>query len=350
MKKLFEYLRKDLIDGDIGMEIETEGEDLQIPPPQIWATEDDGSLRGAFPIQRAEYVLRKPLPYKGVEKALNVLNKTQAAAKLNFSFRTSCHVHMNVLNLNEVQITNTIYTYLLLEPVLFEYCGKERQGNRFCLRLSDAEFLMEYVREHIKKGFAFSTGIGGDAVRYAAINLAAIGRYGSLEFRGMRGTMDPQILLPWVRVLLNIRSFAEKSKDPLEIRDIVEKIGPQAFMEKIFGEDAPLFIKDDSVQKFASAYSLSYDIPLEYSLHITKAERLKELRKEIAGIEVKNGMSKEDYNKVRDFAIEHNDQELYQKLRVVTRFGQQAKQVFARPLMIFDEVGADEVHPEPDML
>jgi len=49
-----------------------------------------------------------------------------------------------------------------------------------------------------------------NAAKYAAINMSCLGRFGSIEFRSMRGTVDDAVLLPWFEVLVNLREYARK--------------------------------------------------------------------------------------------------------------------------------------------
>lgn len=260
MKKLFEHLGIAPKNGEIGIEIECEGKNLKIPSEEYWITEDDGSLRGAFPGGRAEYVLNGVFKYEDVIKAIEHLNETQEESTLNFSFRTSTHVHLNVCDCTENEIENIIYTYFLLENVFLQYCGAVRIGNRFCLRLADAEHLITYVNHFFKNGFEAVNIFSKEHIKYAALNLAALPHYGSLEFRGMRGTMDPEILLPWIRAILSIKKYAKGRKTVANIHDDFTNMHGKKFIQNILGEDAKYFIDDNFNSNIAEAYSISYDL------------------------------------------------------------------------------------------
>ena len=217
MKKLHEAMGVPLKKGLLGVEIECEGANLQIPSEQFWNTEADGSLRGRFPSESAEYVLKGPQSVEFTKKALIHLNEIQKDAQLKFSFRTSVHVHCNMQDATEDQILNTMYTYFLIENTLLRYCGDVRIGNRFCLRLGDAEELLVYIKHFIIHGFDGLRQIDENRVRYAALNMASLRKYGSLEFRGMRGTMDPEVLFPWIDAIANLKKYAMSKKDIVEI-------------------------------------------------------------------------------------------------------------------------------------
>jgi len=264
VKKVYEILalNKPIV-GQWGIEIEAEGEGMKATESKWWRSEDDGSLRGRFPGSRHEWVLKKPIDLEKVEQSLLDLVKEQHAAKINFSFRTSVHVHMNVQELTFAQVANVLYTYLLLEEPLINYCGESRRGNRFCLRLRDAEGLMAHILNLIDIGEKGLVKIKQDNIRYAAINLEAIKKYGSIEFRGMRGTMDVHTILTWVNLLNSIKQFAVAMEDVEAIHDMFRKLGAKEFMKKVFGP-----LTKELVGEFERdinySYSLSLDLPYAY--------------------------------------------------------------------------------------
>jgi hypothetical protein len=174
MQKLHELLGKAPLQGDVGLEIECEGVGFKKVDNDFWRCEDDGSLRGVYPSTRIEYVLRKPIPVDQVKAAVINLKAALPNAVPEFSFRTSVHVHVNVLELTEAQLLTFIYTYLLLEEPLMSLCGKERKGNRFCLRYQDADGMSGVLSQVFSKGVNSLGNYGEGDIRYAAMNLAAI--------------------------------------------------------------------------------------------------------------------------------------------------------------------------------
>ena len=268
MKKLFELLNlRKQQDGDFGVEIECEGEALGVPNPDVWSTVDDGSLRGIFPHGRAEWVFAKPLSLHQSIKEVHQLRvfQDQAGAKLDFSFRTSVHVHMNVQRLTFDQYLNTVYTYLLLENVLVRYCGNERIGNRFCLRTQDAEGMSDILSQLFKQGPAVLKGITNENAKYASINLAATCAYGSLEFRAMQGNLEAPYISTWLRALYNLRDFAMKQGNPQNIHDLFVRCEPSEFMEMVLGDEYNSFSYEDEVNDMRQAFSITLDLPYAYS-------------------------------------------------------------------------------------
>ena len=264
MRKLYELLgRAEPVKGTFGIEIEAEGKGMKAVNNEFWMSEDDGSLRGRFPDTRIEWVLNKPITLDKVVPALKGLAEAQKGAKLNFSFRTSVHVHVNMHELTHPQVLNVIYTYLLLEEPLLTYCGEARKGNRFCLRLQDAEGLMDDLRKVFFGGEGALFNIAPNGIRYASINLEALKKYGSMEFRGMRGTLDVNIISTWVEILNKIREYAMNVEDVEAIHQEFRDLGANAFVKKVMGKYTKV-LGDDFEHDLNLAYSLSLDLPYTY--------------------------------------------------------------------------------------
>lgn len=248
------------LEGDVGLEIEVEGALPEIRGDKYWKTVPDGSLRNGL-----EYIYRRPLPVSKVEDSILSLNKSlkEVRAKVEFSFRTSVHVHVNCLEMEYQHVLNYIYIYLLLESLLVEYCGEGRKCNRFCLRLEDADGSIELLTPLFR-----STGtktalrsVANDQLRYASINVQALSKFGSLEFRAMRGTLDAKVLVPWVETLVHLRQYATSFKDTKEIFNHIEAIGFREFFVQAIGKHYKLFDKKDAEYIIARGQSLSIEIP-----------------------------------------------------------------------------------------
>lgn len=265
MKKVFQTLGlAKAIEGLFGIEIEAEGKGMQLVDNKFWRTEDDGSLRGDYPESRAEFVLKHPITGDKVKPALVSLEKALEGAVFDFSFRTSVHVHVNVQELTHTQLLNFIYTYLLLEEPLMTYCGKERKGNRFCLRLADAEGMLGTLKKLFYDGSESIRDFRGDDIRYSAINIAALQKYGSLEFRAMRGNLEVDTICTWVEALGKIREYAITVKDPQEVLKEFQNMEPKEFLKSVLGGVSKFFIYPRMVKDMQRSLSLSIDLPYSY--------------------------------------------------------------------------------------
>lgn len=263
------------IDGLFGIEIEAEGHGMHEVKNKFWQTEHDGSLRGNYPETCAEFVLKKPVTRENVVPALESLKNALEGAVFDFSYRCSVHVHVNVQELTHTQVLNLIYTYLLLEEPLMNYCGKSRKANRFCLRLVDAEGVLATMSKLFRGNAQSVLEFNGDAVRYSALNLAALQKYGSLEFRAMRGNMDTQVIKTWTEALFHLRRFALEQANPKAILALFEKLGPKGFMQEVLQEQYDAFTYPRMVKEIQRSFSLSLDLPYEFKeVAVPKAEKI----------------------------------------------------------------------------
>jgi hypothetical protein len=287
MTKLHEVLGKPLINSDLGIEIECEGAYMKAIDSAFWKTEDDGSLRGEYPHSRAEFVLKKPIPKKYVEAALDDLINNQKEAKFKFSFRTSTHVHVNCLGLTLDEFAAFAYLYLMFEDVFIRYCGEERRGNRFCLRVQDAEQQQDALFSLLKEGWAAAQYINQDSYRYSAMNLAALPKYGSVEFRSMRGTMDKEVLLNWTSALISLRDAAVALKDPIQVHRGLAKTSPKQFFIDCVGKSADAFLYDGMEEDIVRCVSLNIEVPFLWRDNNHEEEKIKPDEREGGIIEVR---------------------------------------------------------------
>lgn len=247
--------------GLIGMEVEVEGNNLPQEIPSYWKVETDNSLRG----EAKEYILKRPFDPKSVSKAIDILVKATANSELHFSHRTSVHVHINVCSLTRNQLINFLFISYFFDKTLSRFGGREIKGNRFALRISDAEGQLQlFSKLACKKESWIVPDI--QSGKYAAINLAPVRKYGSVEFRSMRGTLDPVVLKNWVSMIVALYNFSLKFSTIKEmmygfIDNEIE------FTKKVFGTLADNFSQEHIVNDLRFNYSLLLDIMfgVEYS-------------------------------------------------------------------------------------
>jgi hypothetical protein len=286
MKKLSELLVLKPQAGTFGVEIECEGENLSPVDNSTWRTEDDGSLRGAFPRSRCEWVLVKPLPLGKALTAVSSLARKQEkdGATPDFSFRTSVHIHVNVQEMTQDQYFNFIYAYLLLEEPMLRFCGAARKANRFCLSMNDGEGLLDYLSYIFQNGVGSLGHINENDVRYAAMNIAATRKYGSLEFRGMRGTLDVDVLSTWILALNSIREYAMEHKNVHAIHDEFVKHSPTQFMRNVLKDMSPDFEYDGMEGDLRNNFSVTLELIYAYKPVKEAAVGFVEVEKEVFAV------------------------------------------------------------------
>lgn len=232
---------RSLSEGDVGIEIEVEGKRLPYDKVKrkYWRVESDGSLRGEGIDTACEFVLAEPMSLVKAKEALSHLDEAYAAnkSKVNDSPRAGVHVHVNCQRLTLLELYNFITAYLIFENCLVSFCGPDREGNLFCLRAKDAEYLIYSLCRALETG-DYRRTLSTDELRYASMNVRALGCYGSLEFRAMRGTRDMDRIALWAEMLVNLRDSAAKFQNPVEMIMESSEGGFEALAEKLFGENA----------------------------------------------------------------------------------------------------------------
>lgn len=219
-------------EGVLGVEIEVEGDRL---PAEIdgWRTEHDGSLRGPS----AEYVFNSPKSYDGSRKALEVFDNTLKAnnSTINDSIRAGIHVHLNVQKLTLLQLITLITAYFTVENVITKLCGVGREGNLFCLRGKDAEYQIEAIVDGVVNNRLRS--ICNDNIRYSALNIISLRKFGSIEFRAMRTTSNIDHIWNWCRIVHNFLRTVELFETPYSVISTFSERGYVEFMRYLFPDD-----------------------------------------------------------------------------------------------------------------
>lgn len=241
-----EHIKQTLApEGHVGIEIEVEAHE---PLPQTkkkpWKYKGEGSLR----LYGMEYFTDGPIlcdenKFPSIKYLTDLLGKRKLVEN---SPRTSLHVHVNVSQYTPVQVWNAAVAYWLFENLLVKFCGpKTREGNLFCLRLTDAEAILRFVSDDIKISGGFSN-LHADVVRYAGQNLSAVRRFGSIEYRTMRGTNDPVLIDMWSSELHRmVDTAATKFTSPVEVMDKYFKTDREEFLSLFFSKSFVKILKEN---------------------------------------------------------------------------------------------------------
>lgn len=246
------YGVKHLVGAIAGVELEIEGVNL---PSQAyipsWRVVRDGSLRDGM-----EYVIKEPAGALKLRENLKEIEEAfkSCKTKTDYSFRTSTHVHVNVSNLNMEQVKAITVLYYVFENQYTGFCAPSRQGNRFALRLRDAEGISTILRRLVVSNEAPTANIA----KYTALNLAALPQYGTLEFRTLEGTDDWERIYTWIRALLRLRKVGRDFGSISAFRELPTK----ELADMIFNTDRlkGLFLKPGWEQEVEYQRSLLGDV------------------------------------------------------------------------------------------
>lgn len=237
-----DFLGKNTI-GDIGIEIEVEGE-LLPPAVGLWRRERDNSLRGA---DTAEYVLTKPVPVNNVARELAILKDAFKAygSIFNESPRAGVHVHVNVCDLTFKQVITMVCAYIILEEFFIRFCDKSRDGNLFCLPSYSASALLSQIRKTCEKDDVHI--MNTDDIRYASINVNSLFKYGSVEFRSLESTYNFDKIEKWCKMLYQLKLAAQKYDSPSDLLMSFSKHDYVPMVMSIMGDYADAFLKHEDL-------------------------------------------------------------------------------------------------------
>ena len=234
-KQVREYLThlNPVLGNRFGVEVEMEGGFLPPVPNSLWSIIGDGSLRG----NACEYVLHTPSYGSAVSQQLELLVAAlKERGELNPSDRCGIHIHINMQNLRLNQLFNMLVLYFISEALIIEEYAPERKGNLFCLSGQDAEGVIDWVNGRMRRGLAsVLTRADPQVLKYAAMNLSSLYRFGTLEFRAFSTPRDVEGLMrvmDLVKVFSKMKLQARKYENPIDVVTDVSELGPRDFFIK----------------------------------------------------------------------------------------------------------------------
>lgn len=210
--------------------LELELEDVgEVAAPHRWKATDEPSLRNGV-----EFVLKEPLSDTLLKNAVMRLCNVLGQATFTKSIRCSTHVHCNVSDMSNFRIYEAVLTYLLIEDILVSTQGPDRVGNLHCLRASDAGSIIWDL--HTSLDTSLFSYFNQNNHKYGAVNLAAVKKYGSLEFRFFRPMSDETEIMAWLHGL----SHLIRNSSTIGVDKIIEKedtMSIQDLLKLLVGEE-----------------------------------------------------------------------------------------------------------------
>ena len=233
--------------GEFGVEIEMESDTPILEGERgykEWHKFSDGSLRGMY---NAEFVLTKPLSLAASKAALHNLQDklTADTTIINDSVRAGVHIHVNVQTLTVPQLLTLLTAYYILEEMLVDECGDGRKGNHFCLRAQDSDYTLFILSEAVRMNDIVSRLYSIDRMRYSAMNLAALRKFGSIEFRAIRTPTDLTTITYWLDVFNNLKNNFMLYQDPIQMVENISLGGEINFLDNILGPELSEQFKSD---------------------------------------------------------------------------------------------------------
>jgi hypothetical protein len=224
-----------VVDGEIGVEVEVEGNPNTNFVDNRWVCTKDGSLRG---LGSREFVLNKPQSEDEAIKSVCDLYTqiTSNQGMIDDSMRAGVHVHLNFSKNTIKEVLTFLALYYSFEIILTNRFGPDRVGNLFCLRVVDAEYTSESILQAINTN-NYRSWFKTDNIRYSACNLAALPKYGSIEFRALKTPLTPQPIVEWIQILSRLKTLSKNFKDPAEVLTVFSAGGDKEIIEIILGKE-----------------------------------------------------------------------------------------------------------------
>jgi hypothetical protein len=214
----------------LGLELEFENsrtshDDVMGP----WRTVEELSLRN----NGIEFVSSQPCSIKQARHALSTLYRHAKQKGLESSTRTGFHIHYNVQDKTVKDITGLLVAYLILEPVLYNFCGSHRESSIFCVPWYKSDSTIEDVRKLVRGKWGSTRQFN----KYCGLNLNKVAYYGTVEFRQAPTFERARKARVWLNCTYKLcREFSQTSfKDTLRL---YEREGVLSLLQKIFVKES----------------------------------------------------------------------------------------------------------------
>lgn len=229
--QVYDIMGLNLMTGKYGIEIEVEGQNLPGAIPG-WEVHREGSLRG----EAMEYVTRGAISDDDLPRYLSALTREleRNNADINDTYRAGTHVHYNMLQRTADSVIKAIILWTILEPLFLKYCGKNRDGNLFCVSSYDTGDMPAWLTRHymnVERGRSVFGNVGRG--KYSALNTNCLSSLGTLECRAYPSTVDPVKITEFCQIVDCI--LKERDDHP---KTWVKKADtdPHGFLNEIFPE------------------------------------------------------------------------------------------------------------------
>ena len=229
----------------LGIELEYENLPSGLADIPSWHLTSDGSLRD----NGGEWV-SIPLPFDGVDAALERAESSLAHSGVVASLRCGLHTHMNMRPYSVGQVWSLVTLYALIEPTLYDQYAVGREGNMFAVPL--------YLNNHqvralyddingIRAGTSRQCSVTSTS-KYSALNFHRLADLGTLEMRQPYCTTNFDAIRSWTDFCKMLVTVGTLFADPHHVLDEYERGGLEELQERLFGEAFPI---DPDIQELA---------------------------------------------------------------------------------------------------
>lgn len=204
-----------LPDTFIGVEIETEGTLLRNSKALKragWDWHHDGSLRAGG----QEFTFEEPLMGDEISRAIDTFFSEDTHVIYETNPRAGVHVHINWLDeKSDIRgLRNLVAIMYCIEPGVFDWVDGTRKWCGYCCQLTELSdqsmrTIMTTESETVMANILKDNGELSQN-RYFGVNLAAIGKYGTVEFRYFPSTKEKKDVENWIQFVMQVKRAADK--------------------------------------------------------------------------------------------------------------------------------------------
>jgi hypothetical protein len=194
--------------------------------------------------------ITKPLGRTAVRHAVNALWPYFAEGRMRPSVRTGIHIHASCLGLNTDHVIRVLRHYALVEPILFDYVGAEREENIYCIPWyrspSEAETAYQWIRSYEPNLTGEMRGVE-EPCKYSAMYVGPLTNFGTIEFRHAPTWTDAETMFRWWQL---VQALWRTHETDYNVLDRFSELGPVGFARSIFPFD---WLKEPTEQMFEDA-------------------------------------------------------------------------------------------------
>ena len=167
---------------------------------------EDGSIRSPAGIE----VKTPPMAGEDIPAWVQAVCGRAAAYGMTTDKSCGLHVHLDVRDYDHHSFRRLFRLMRALEPIIYAALPPERMTGGMSYPLQVAHSRIESIRGQDSLNAAWRTQPNGSG-RYHGFNYTALGEHGTVEMRYHSGTLNPQKVLPWVKLLMQAVETAKRA-------------------------------------------------------------------------------------------------------------------------------------------
>lgn len=235
--------------------VELEFSSMPATRVSYWSWHNDGSVRGPAP---GELVLSTPTQPLFFDEAVNEY-RDKIMDKVSVNDSCGMHVHVDVCDLTMEELRGVLLFYSVLERTIYKYCGSDRDNNNFCVPLWECWNKVDL--------FGRSLAVE-NSLRYCGLNLAAIRKFGSIEFRMHPGVVSADKIARWVGLCARIKEYG-RTCTVESLYNLLQGAGAYSFLYSTLDSSAcilvPYVTKEDLMGGIMDGKEIYYSDTLHVS-------------------------------------------------------------------------------------